>query len=320
MSDWSFVDPALHDSALLEELTGIIRTASVPIHPIPTGIETSVPVPPGIRAVLFDLYGTLFVSGSGDIGISRDAAADDHFLTALPAAGVTLRSPSAGASARERFTAAIRDTHRFRKERGTEWPEVDILSIWHAVLTGLIEAHEVEAELSYPLLARLAVRYEVLSNPVSPMPFARELLDAYRESGIPTGIVSNAQFYTPLLFPAFFGCGPEDLGFLPEASVYSYRMQEAKPSPGLFAAAAHGLHRTCAIEPGEILFVGNDMRNDVAAAASAGMRTCLFAGDRRSLRLRTEDARTAGVRPDMTIAHLRDLLRVPDPGYERKSV
>ena len=43
-----------------------------------------------------------------------------------------------------------------------------------------------------------------------------------------------------------------------------------------------------------VLFVGNDMLNDVAAAAAVGLRTALFAGDQRSLRLREKDPRPGG--------------------------
>ena len=40
------------------------------------------------------------------------------------------------------------------------------------------------------------------------------------------------------------------------------------------------------VAPGEVLYVGNDMLNDVYAAGQVGFRTALFAGDQRSLRMR----------------------------------
>ena len=36
--------------------------------PIPTGLEPKGEVGDGIKCILFDIYGTLFISGSGDIG------------------------------------------------------------------------------------------------------------------------------------------------------------------------------------------------------------------------------------------------------------
>ena len=43
-------------------------------------------------------------------------------------------------------------------------------------------------------------------------------------------------------------------------------------------------------------------------ASRVGFRTALFAGDRRSLRPREGDPRTAGVVPDLVITEMRSLL------------
>ena len=61
------------------------------------------------------------------------------------------------------------------------------------------------------------------------------------------------------------------------------------------------------IEPGQTLYVGNDMRNDVLTAARSGCRTALFAGDRRSLRLRGDDPDCRGLRPDLVITEWTQL-------------
>jgi len=59
-----------------------------------------------------------------------------------------------------------------------------------------------------------------------------------------------------------------------------------------------------------VLYVGNDVRNDVAPARSCGCRTALFAGDRRSLRERSDEPDCAGVRADVTLTALEQLPRV----------
>ena len=61
------------------------------------------------------------------------------------------------------------------------------------------------------------------------------------------------------------------------------------------------------IAAAETVFVGNDMLNDVMPASRAGFRTALFAGDQRSLRLRTGDARVAEVTPDLILTDLSQL-------------
>ena len=54
------------------------------------------------------------------------------------------------------------------------------------------------------------------------------------------------------------------------------------------------------VQAPEVLYVGNDILNDILKniwpAATVGWETALFAGDKRSLRLRTDDQRVMGVR------------------------
>ena len=60
----------------------------------------------------------------------------------------------------------------------------------------------------------------------------------------------------------------------------------------------------------ETLYVGNDMLNDVWTASQCGLRTALFAGDQRSLRMRGDDPRCADLEPDVIITKLSQLLAV----------
>jgi putative hydrolase of the HAD superfamily len=132
------------------------------------------------------------------------------------------------------------------------------------------------------------------------------MLGRLASAGIPLGIVSNAQFFTPLLFNAFLGQSHEALGFLPSLCVYSFLEGIAKPSPLLFRKAAGAL-AAVGIRAQETLYMGNDMLNDILTAKQAGFRTALFAGDGRSLRLREEDPRCAGLKPDYLIKSLSQL-------------
>ena len=52
-------------------------------------------------------------------------------------------------------------------------------------------------------LADTIMVFEILSNKVSPMPGMKEVLEELKSKGIPLGIVSNAQFYTPIIMNYF---------------------------------------------------------------------------------------------------------------------
>jgi putative hydrolase of the HAD superfamily len=61
------------------------------------------------------------------------------------------------------------------------------------------------------------------------------------------------------------------------------------------------------IQPVAVLYVGNDMLNDIYPANAIGFQTALFAGDRRSLRLRKDDPRCAALSPDLVVTDLGQL-------------
>jgi len=76
----------------------------------------------------------------------------------------------------------------------------------------------------------------------------------------------------------------------------------------MFQVAAEDLSQR-EIRPSSVLYVGNDMLNDVFPASQVGFRTALFAGDERSLRLRAEDSQVDGLSADLI---LTDLTQLPD--------
>lgn len=62
------------------------------------------------------------------------------------------------------------------------------------------------------------------------------------------------------------------------------------------------------ISPGSTLYVGNDMLNDIHPAKSVGFQTALFAGDKRSLRIRREHPLCKNISPDLILTDLKQLL------------
>jgi len=155
-------------------------------------------------------------------------------------------------------------------------------------------------------IRRFAFEYELIVNPVYPMPHLFDLLKTCREQSLSTGIISNAQFYTVDILEWFLGADLATIGFQERLLFLSYRHGCAKPSPVMFEKAADALART-AIEPGAVLYVGNDMLNDIHPARNAGFQTALYAGDRRSLRLREDDPRCKHLTADLIVTDLKQL-------------
>ena len=214
-----------------------------------------------LRAVLFDVYGTLLRSTAGE----------------------THPDPAMRALIEQ---AHARSPHPF--------PEVDIREI-HAAM---------HPELSPAEIERLAMKHEQTVNPVSAMPGAADTLRELWSRGLSLGLVSNAQFYTVPVLEACLGQSLANLGIDPGLCVFSYLERRAKPDVYLFEVARDRLLER-GISPEEVLYVGNDVRNDIDPAKAAGFRTALFAGDETSLRLRGRSIEESGA--DLVITDLRQL-------------
>ncbi|UCD30907.1 MAG: HAD family hydrolase [Desulfobacterales bacterium] len=265
-----------------------------PLDPIPTSLRYNGKLDQSIRCVLFDIYGTLFISGSGDIGIAKKAFQETEKLQGLLRKFAIRKSPQA---VLDELFAGIEKTHESLKQKGIEYPEVVIENIWMRVL----DSNDVSEARAF------AVEFEWLVNPVYPMPHLAKMLSVCRESKILMGIISNAQFYTPYLFNRFLDSSPEDLGFHPDLTLYSYAYGHAKPSTFMFKAAAERLQQKN-IPAHSTLYLGNDMLNDIYPAKITGFATALFAGDARSLRLRKDHFACRHLSADLIITDLLQLL------------
>lgn len=266
-----------------------------PLKPKPTGLSPRGKLRQKVACILFDIYGTLFISGSGDISISRKNSTDHIRIKHLLEKHNISRSPE---EILHNLHGCIEAHHSKLRDKGTDHPEVIIEKIWQEIL-------EIEDQID---AREFTVEFEFITNPVSPMPQLSTLLNACRQQKMAMGIISNAQFYTPLLFEWFLNANPQELGFEPELLFYSFQYQVAKPSPALFEMAADKLMAR-GIHPIEVLYLGNDMRNDIYPAHAIGFQTALFAGDRRSLRLRKDDPRCTDLKPDLVVTDLIQLVK-----------
>ncbi|MEE4604767.1 MAG: HAD family hydrolase, partial [Desulfobacteraceae bacterium] len=247
-----------------------------------------------VRAAIFDIYGTLFISGAGGIGTPKT---DVPLVSGLDD---VLRQYGIAASPdrmSKRLAQSIRAAHRTKNERGVSYPEIEIDVIWQDILKWP-DPHRIRD---------FAIAYEWTVNPAFPMPGLDETLRTLRHRGLKMGIISNAQFFTPLLFEWFLGAPPVHLGFDNDLTIYSYQHGEAKPSHRLFGICANRL-RDLGFPPESVVYIGNDMLNDILPASKAGWQTALFAGDRRSLRLRRNRDECLKLQPDLVMTDLRQLL------------
>lgn len=265
-----------------------------PLLPISTRINPGGEIEENIRCILFDIYGTLFISGSGDISITQRQSQQSRDFKQLMDKYHLKKEPQ---TVLNEFFSAIADEHEKLKKKGVDFPEVEIERIWSKVL----ETEALDKARTF------AMEFEMIVNPVYPMPNLEKTLSACRRTQVEMGIISNAQFFTPYLFHWFFNSDPEGLGFNRDLIFYSYKTGHAKPSTAMFETAAENLGYMD-IPAYSVLYIGNDMLNDVLPAKKTGFKTALFAGDARSLRLRKDHPECQNLSPDIYVTDLIQLL------------
>ena len=124
-------------------------------------------------------------------------------------------------------------------------------------------------------------------------PEAIAVLDGLRAAGVPLGLLSNGSPGMQLAKLRACGAAP----FLPPRQrLFSGAIRMEKPDPRAFRLLADRL----GVEPGEILFIGDDVERDIAGATAAGMIACQF--------LRPGRERAAGVPVIESLVELPKLL------------
>ena len=265
-----------------------------PLSPLATSMNPDGRLAKPIQCLLFDIYGTLFISASGDISVAKKTSPEAHRLERVLQKFSIRKTPRN--LIRELFQA-IEDEHRRLRDDGIEYPEIKIDQIWKQIL-------EIDDLTS---IRRFAIEYEMIVNPVFPMPNLEKTLAVCRQQNLTMGLISNAQFFTPLLFEWFLHSNPEGLGFHSELIFLSHQIGHAKPSLVPFEKAA-AVMNAMGLSTAASLYVGNDMLNDIYPAKQLGFQTALFAGDARSLRLRTDDSRCANLSADLVLTDLSQLI------------
>ena len=269
--------------------------------PQQTDTQPSLPLLDDVKAVLFDVYGTLLISEAGDINFADSRESDDVIHRALTKVGISTTMSVQDLNAL--YFQTLSKHQDARRIQGIQYPEVDIRSVWYDLVK-----HISGVEPSREDTEQLATWFEIETNPTDQMPGALELLEQLAESAIHTGLISNAQFYTPITLEILLGKTLEQLEIPSYLTAYSYEFLEGKPGKLMFSSCASFLFKQEGIQPHEILFVGNDCLKDCYPAKSVGFRTALFAGDARSYRPRLDDPRCKNLKPDLVVTDLLQLL------------
>ncbi len=298
-------------------LIGQLLEQQKKITPLVPSIDPDYRKDTSIKALIFDIYGTLLISSWAE-GTDWKAI-PGNLKTALDYNSIRLTSQDNKPTGqllmkilnllREKITAYYAQ----QKSEDVPFPEMNIVKIWEQTL---IHARE-KGWIKYPDdvdFHNLTLTFELLNNRAWPMPDMMEVIHQLSDKKFPLGIISNAQFYTPRVMNYFLSGSYKESEtvdcFDPDLTVFSYKLLRGKPDVALFEKLIPVLKTKYNLKPEQVAYVGNDMKKDVYTARQAGFKTILFAGDKNSVRWRKDDPGIDGVKPDFIITELKQLIYI----------
>jgi putative hydrolase of the HAD superfamily len=274
-----------------------------------------------VRAVIFDVYGTLIEYWKPEF--SDKEAKQQALLAAFRNTAdyfgmkdVLVRMNPADAPEKtlhDFYHGLIALQQEKSVRSGIEFPEIRIEEIWGIIIL-MLQRHGYDPTTVRPgetsdLSRTIAYYYNFHALGRGLYPGVVTMLEDLRKNNIRVGIVSNAQFYTPVdltllirqqsdgRYDDYLELFDLDLIF------YSYEYGAAKPDQLLLGKLFDALYEY-QILPSQTVFVGNDLTADIQPALSAGMQTGFFTGDKRCAFLHGEEG---AIIPHITIPHWSDL-------------
>lgn len=276
---------------------------------------------PGLRAVTFEVYGTLLRITGGRLmldGPDRLALqiAFEKTVEEFNIWNFLFRKPGPPwQQVYEQYKKLLEERQMTAAVRKGEIPEVDAAAdVWRKLI-----AQWDRKEFQYDaaklgdrdaLAEKIAYFFHSRLQGIEAAPNAVETIAALTNAGIRVALLSDGQVFTPVQLRQAFKQQQSTLPRLDTTcDVLSYQVGVRKPSTSLFREGlAHLSEQGIAAE--EALHVSSRLREDLGIAKRLGMRTALYAGDRASFDVTREDARDRELAPDRLLTDLAQLREV----------
>jgi FMN phosphatase YigB (HAD superfamily) len=277
---------------------------------------------PGIRAVLWNVYGTLLAIPVGELLFEHPNAfimsnALDRTIQEFKMWASMTRKPG-------QPSEQLQSTYsRFLAEQsavpgGTErYPEVCAERVWEAIIKQLLQKdYRFDASFFGSLnefSRKVAYFFHASLQGTACYPGAAQAMQHIAESGLSQGLLADGQCFTTVqLQRGLTAQSPEvrlEELLADGLTVLSCDVRGKKPSERLFRQAVTALTER-GIAPAEVLHVGSRVQQDLVPARRLGMRTALFAGDKTSLQATAEQLKEAASRPDVLLTELEQITEV----------
>jgi len=277
----------------------------------------------GIQGVVWNIYGTLLRIADGELILAHDQKirmeiALEKTIKEFNMWNSMSRKPGqAWKSMFTQFSSVLETMSMAGTKRKGDFPHVDLSDVWLKLIDRL-SRNEYDWDWEFygnmeELSEKVAYFFHANLQGVEASPYALNALVHVAKSGFTQGFLADAQtFSLTRMLRAFRHNGKLPiLGKLvaPECMILSCQVDVRKPSVSMYDACVNGFAQN-GIKPEEVLYVSNRLADDLTVAKKFGMRTCLYAGDKLSMRARSKDVRNKERKPDRILTDLSQIREI----------
>ncbi|MEZ6125127.1 MAG: HAD family hydrolase [Planctomycetaceae bacterium] len=278
---------------------------------------------PGIRIVLWDVYGTLL--RIPDEGFTLFPEPEIRLQVALEK---TIHEFNMWNSMYRKPGPPWQSMiHQYRdyaerlamlgtKRRG-DFTAVNAVHVWRAIIDRLFDKEYHYDEDVYgdvdALSEKVAYFFQSCLQATEARADALRIMTHLSEIGLRQGLLGDGQIFTPIqLLRSLRKQGevpPLRQWLPPEQQFLSYQMGIRAPSRSLFEFPVARL-RQIGIAPDEILYVSSHLKTNLAPARSAGMRTALLAAEKNGLEAPADFIKDSHTRPDRLLTGIDQITSI----------
>jgi hypothetical protein len=299
-----------------------------PSWPAPPAVECPKARPhlvrvPEIRAVTWNVYGTLLAIGGGELLFEHPTqfimeVALDKTIQEFKLWGAMSRKPGKPAEYLRNIYGTLLDEQRIVPGNVEKHPEIASDRLWECFIKKLFQKdYQFDAGFYGSLneySRKVAYFFHASMQGTACYPGAARALRHVADAGIVQGLLADGQCFTAAQLQRGLTIQDSesdlDQWVNPALRVMSHEVRARKPSERVFRQSLAALAEL-GISAEQVLHVGSRVQQDLAPARRLGMRTALFAGDKASLQATPELLKGTSVcRPDVLLTDLAQITEV----------
>ncbi len=288
----------------------------------PVTANPSAKLLPGIRAVLWDVYGTLLRVSDGKYTVlpedeARLQIALDKTIHEFNMWNHMYRRPGPPWQSMIGIYKSTIERQAMQAAAKGNVTEVNIVDTWYALIGKLFEKEYSYDEGQYGDLDEFSEKVAYFFHSSLQATEARagavQAMTDIAAAGLTQGLLSDGQSFT--LVQSLRALGMQgDLPplyelFRPQTLILSHDVGVRKPSKMLFAEAVQQL-RSIGIQAQETLHISCRLSTDLVPARAAGLKTVLLVAEKSGLEVSTDVLKDPTTRPDRLITDLSQLRSI----------